>query len=200
MWRLIARSAQSVSATAVASRGVRSTSDISPNMPPAPTFSTTESPMRIAARLLARRGHLAESLADPDGGDGLAFHDNADFPLQEQVDPVGHEQQRHAFAVLGEDGRALQEALRLARELEEIQRDRGIVERRRALGIAGTRRIQILSSRGSGQGAIMPMARGREEEMNPRSGHIAYFASRCGRRRPFPASGARRAAPRPCAE
>src|SRR5205814_5716770 len=66
---------------------------------------------------------LHDALPISDGGDGLAFHDNADFPLQEQVDPVGHKQERNALAVLGEDGRALRDVLRLARELEEIQRD-----------------------------------------------------------------------------
>src|SRR5205814_9664432 len=95
---------------------------------------------------------LHDALPISDGGDGLAFHDNADFPLQEQVDPVGHKQERNALAVLGEDGRALRDVLRLARELEEIQRDGGIVERR-APGIAGTRRIQnsLLPENGQGR-------------------------------------------------
>src|SRR5437762_1111627 len=118
-----------------------------------------------AARHLAHRGHLAENLAGPDGGDGLAFHDDADFPLQEQVDPVGHEQQRHALPVLGEDDRALRDRLRLARELEEIQRDGRIVERR-APGNAGTRRIQnsLLPEIGSGRDyAYGPRAGGRNE-------------------------------------
>src|SRR2546423_1572468 len=118
-----------------------------------------------AARHLAHRGHLAENLAGPDGGDGLAFHDDADFPLQEQEDPIGHEQQRHALPVLAEDGRALGDRLRLAPALEEIPPEPGVVERR-TLGNARTRRIQnsLLPEIGSGRDyAYGPRAGGRNE-------------------------------------
>jgi len=83
-------------------------------------------------------------------GDVLVLGENTDPPLKEQVDPVGHEQQGHAFPVLGENRRALRDRLRLARGPEEIQRDRRIVVGRllglgpgqvlrRATGMSGRR-------------------------------------------------------------
>ncbi len=104
---------------------------------------------------------------------GSTVRENADFALQEQVDPMGHEQQGHAFPVFGKNGRALRDGLRPARGLEEIQRDRRIVKGKTP-GTAGARRIQFFSSRRSaasrralrasvpkaGRNAIMPAAPG----------------------------------------
>src|SRR5258708_39268723 len=82
---------------------------------------------RPGARPLVDRRHLAEDLARPDRGHGFAPRKYADFAVEPEVHPVGHEQKRDALLVLGEDLPALCERVWVAGEAEKLHRDRSVV-------------------------------------------------------------------------
>src|SRR6185436_19203737 len=100
--------------------------------------------------------HLAEDLAGAHAADGLAVGRERDLALQQQVD-LGALDERDLALVLLEDLLAALDRRRLARGLEEFQRDGRIVGG--ALGDAGVGLLVHVPSSDS----KMPRNRTREE-------------------------------------